>query len=972
MGCAAEASGETSSLECLVAARPVRRPAERSSSRRATPEYPIRTPRGRHSCTSLLSDRGSFDAPATPVVVAVAMAPVSDDRVSRPARSLSGHTGAIVRAFVGVLTVAWIVVATIVVVLRYLVLPHADDYRADLERLASRALNETVRIGRIDASWPGLRPVFSLQSLQIVDARGGEALVLPAVRATLSWDSLVVMQLRLASLEIDAPELAIRRDASGQLWVAGFPIRKAASPDNDAAEWLLAQHEVRVRGARIAWRDETTPDDPATASEDLVLTGVDFALERSGWRHRVALRATPPAALAAPLDIRAVIDHPFLARHFANPADWRGEIYANVGTGDVVAWRRWVPLPATMDAGRGRARVWMAFQRAGEMAGVFARRLAERTGRPIPAALDRIAEITADLALDDLAVRWGATEYAALASIDGRIVTSQTMTAQRFDAIRMALQPRIGTLVPPTDFHIARTIGAALDDEAGEASLGAIDIGVSAGLVPDALIPPAVAAKLASLKPRGILDDAKLVWTGPLASPRTFRADARFERLALAPQPPSAEAIRAASREIVEPNGVVRKPRPPVGQPGFENLAGTLKATRAIEAGGAAPVTNVALKIAGNDTTVVAPGLFDEPTLRFAHVNAEVGIRVDGDDVEVRVERGVLDNPDLAGTVAFTFRHGPGSGSWGDGAGRGWIDLDARLSRAEVARVPRYLPTIIGEKARLYLAKSLLGRPGHRGQLPHARGARAAEPSHDAGRARDAESGLGGRRAGRGARRTGGSSCRCGRGQAGRLRRRRVPGAHQGQGRHVPLRSAARSGPGARHRRVVRVGPAVDRVAGLRGPRRRCRVRPGQADRVRPLDAGLRIPAHRRHRRAAGARGPGARAARHRARQRAASGPRPLHQREPGLALDAAVHRDDEGLGLGAVRAGTRPPAHASPRRRGRRQHRTRGQRAGTERGDPAVQAAERAHRLHRSRADDRRADRLVARRPAPRRREDR
>ncbi len=642
---------------------------------------------------------------------------MSEDRASRTAVPISHHLSGIGTAFAVVVTVAWIVFAMLVIVLRYLVLPHVNDYRSDLERIASRATGETVRIGEIDASLRGLRPSLSLKALQIVDAQGGNALVLPAVRATLSWESLAVLQVRLASLEIDAPELAVRRDAQGQLFVAGFPIHRKASSENKPAEWLLAQNEIRIRHARIVWHDEmatTGVSADVTAAtairEDLVLTDVEFALRRSGWRHRVALRATPPASLAAPLDLRAVIDHPLFAGRFANPEDWRGELYANVGTGDVVAWRQWLPLPSTMDAGRGRARVWMQFTDAAAMAGTFARRLAERTGRPIPGALDRIAGITADLALDDVAVRWGATEYAALASIDGRIVATQSAGEQRFSAKHMALQPRDGNKVPPTDFELRRTVGAKLDDEAGKASLGAIDIGVSAGLVPDALVPPAIAEKLAALKPRGVLDRMSIEWTGPIATPKTFRLDAQFARLALAAQAPSAEAIKAASREIVMPGGLVRKPHPPFGQPGFENLAGTLSATRAVEAAaGDGPVTRVALKIAGSDTTITAPGLFDDPVLRLAHLEAQVGVRVQGGDVEVKVAHGVLDNVDLAATVDLTFRHGPNSGSWGENGGRGWIDLDAKLSRAEVERVPRYLPNVIGERARLYLKRSLLG-----------------------------------------------------------------------------------------------------------------------------------------------------------------------------------------------------------------------------------------------------------------------
>ncbi|MEO9064138.1 MAG: AsmA-like C-terminal region-containing protein, partial [Burkholderiaceae bacterium] len=630
-------------------------------------------------------------------------------------RSIGHHLGRTATAFVTVATVAWFLFALVVIVLRYVVFPHVADYREDFERIASRASGETVRIGSIDASWHGLRPSLALRELQVVDAQGGDVLELPSVNATLSWDSLLVMQVRLALLEIDAPDLTIRRDVEGQLFVAGFPLRRKASPDSRFAEWLLAQHEVRIRKARIVWHDEMKTDDAPTDApasvvrDDLVLSDVDFALVRSGWRHRAALRATPPSALGAPLDVRAVIDHPLFASSFADPAAWRGEIYANVGTADVVAWRTWLPLPSTVDAGHGRARVWLRFTDATDMAGTFAQRLAERTGRPLPAALDRIAGITADLALDDVAVRWGATGHAALAAIDGRVDASQTPTAQQFTATRMTLQPLDTARLPPTDFRFKRTLGKKLADETGTATLGEIDIGASLGLVPTAVVPPAVAQKVAALKPRGTLVAMTMRWRGPIAAPDTFQIDAKFAHLALASQPPTPEAIALASREIVGPNGVVRKPHPAFGQQGFENVDGSLTARRVAAAtAGQPPTTTVALKVAATDALVTAPGLFDEPTLKLAKLQADVGVKIVGTDVEVKVAHAMLENPDLAITADLVFRHGPHSGGSGENGGRGWIDLDARLSRADVGRVPRYLPTLIGPKARAYLKKSLL------------------------------------------------------------------------------------------------------------------------------------------------------------------------------------------------------------------------------------------------------------------------
>ena len=98
------------------------------------------------------------------------------------------------------------------------------------------------------------------------------------------------------------------------------------------------------------------------------------------------------------------------------------------------------------------------------------------------------------------------------------------------------------------------------------------------------------------------------------------------------------------------------------------------------------------------------PGVFEEPILRFAHLDASAEWKASDGNVEVIVTRLALDSPDLAGMATATYRHGPQSGS----TGPGWLLLDARLTRADAARVPRYLPTTIGERTRVYLGKALV------------------------------------------------------------------------------------------------------------------------------------------------------------------------------------------------------------------------------------------------------------------------
>lgn len=590
-------------------------------------------------------------------------------------------------------------------------LPRIDDYRPSIERLASRALGETVTIRAIDASWRGLRPMLALSDVRVVDREGRAVLALPALRATLSWESLAAFDLRLASLAIDRPMVEVSRDASGQLYVAGFAIHRRETPDNKALEWLMAQDAIHVRGATVTWTDALADRAHAAdgSTRGVAVEAIDATLRRDGWRHRFAMRASPPPDLGAPLDVRGRIDHPFFSTRLADPATWSGEVYANVASGDLAGWRRVLDVPSTIESGRGRLRAWMRFVDAASA--VPLRMLdAAKSVDPRLAPLGRIAELTADVALDDMAAHWGATGRVALRAADGRIEATQDATrgkglAQSVRTHALTLKPVDGRALAPTELSLKRSWSSfdAPETEAGEASLNAIDVTTAIGLVPADVLPAATAEKLASYRPRGALDTLTMRWQGPVIAPLAFEFGARFAGLAIAPQPPSAEAVAAAGKAIVAPNGLVRKPRAAFWQPGFENLAGTFSATRTRRPD-AAPETTATVALASSDAVLVAPGLFDDPRLKLARVAASVRVRQQDQDSEVRIEDATFENADLAGTAKVVFKRGPHSGS----ERRGWIDVDAHVVRADVARVPRYLPNIIGERARLYLSRALV------------------------------------------------------------------------------------------------------------------------------------------------------------------------------------------------------------------------------------------------------------------------
>ena len=252
----------------------------------------------------------------------------------------------------------------------YWVLPDVDRYAPEIERAVSEALHERVSIGRITAHWRGLRAELDLEDVRLFDEASRVALELPAVHAVVAWRSVLYGSVRLHSLMLDRPDLQVRRERDGRIVVAGRTL-SGASEGSDSSTWVLEQPEVLVRNARLAWTDELR------GAPTLELSAVDLVVRNSGDSHKIALRATPPAALASTLDLR--LDVRGVAG--TDVLDWRGRAFAQLDYVDLAAWKAWIDYPLEVDSGRGALRLWAGF--------------AER----------RLTEATADVALAQLATR---------------------------------------------------------------------------------------------------------------------------------------------------------------------------------------------------------------------------------------------------------------------------------------------------------------------------------------------------------------------------------------------------------------------------------------------------------------------------------------------------------------------------------------------------------------------------------------
>ena len=396
---------------------------------------------------------------------------------------------------------AFFAFAALVFALRFWLLPDIERYRGDIVARVSQAVGLPVKIGSIEAGWLGLRPQLSFSDVRIYDAEGREALVLPQVDNVVAWRSLFVRDLRLHSLVIDGPRLAVRRDAAGALYVAGI---KLSSREGDArvTDWILGQDEIEVRNAEIEWRDEKRGAPP------LALTAVNLRLRNSGSQHAFGLTGRPPAALAESIELRATLS----GRSVIDPAAWNGRLYAVLGYTDLAAWRAWVDYPVDVRRGQGALRLWSTVE-DGEL-----------------------REVTADVALSQVVAVFGSDlAPLELASLRGRLNGRAGKDGYELTARDLALAASNGPALQPTDFRFNWRPAGGTAAETGTLTARLIELEPLARLSGSLPVPAGLRKLVDEFAPRGQLTDVRLEWHGSASAPDRFSLRARLADAGMRP-----------------------------------------------------------------------------------------------------------------------------------------------------------------------------------------------------------------------------------------------------------------------------------------------------------------------------------------------------------------------------------------------------------------------------------------------------
>lgn len=533
------------------------------------------------------------------------------------------------------------------------IVPYIGDWRPRLERQATQALGVPVRIGEIRAESRGLVPAFELRDVALLDPQGREALRLPRVLAALSPRS--VWRLGFEQLIIEQPVLDIRRAANGHLLVAGLDFSATEEGGSGAAEWFFSQTEFVIRGGTLRWTDEQRGVAP------LALAQVDFVSRNQGRGHALRLDATPPPGWGERFSLMGEFRQPLLSLSHGRWQEWQGQLYADFPRVDISQLRRHADLGVDVSQGNGAVRAWIDV-RDGQLVGA-----------------------TTDVALAEVDTTLGpGLQPLGLRSVRGRLTGRHVGSGYEVASEGLAFQTREGLAWPGG--NLALSYQPAQDRLPAQGSLRGdrLDLAAVSQIANHLPLGAAVHNALRAYAPRGLVEQLQASWQDSTASqPMHYEARGRVSALDVTAQPAPAGAQGQAV-------------------PGTPGVRGASVDFALNEAGGKA-------RLSLEDGALEFPGVFDDPTLVFDALSADLQWQVQGERLAVQVARLKFANADAEGEAHGSWQTSdpaPGAGAR-HARFPGVLDLHGSMERAEAGRVHRYLPLVLARPARDYVREAV-------------------------------------------------------------------------------------------------------------------------------------------------------------------------------------------------------------------------------------------------------------------------
>ncbi|SDB83233.1 YhdP family phospholipid transporter [Paraburkholderia lycopersici] len=582
------------------------------------------------------------------------------------------------RVLAAIALVLYFIVGTLLLGLRYVVLPRVDSFRPRIEQVVSEKIRAEFRIGRLAPHWSGFQPGIDISNLTIRDRHGKIALDVPHATASVSWRSLVLLEPLLSSIVVEQPDVQIAREDDGTLTVAGVPVPTAHTGNATFTTWLMRQEAIVLRGGTLRWHDATR-DAP-----DLALSHIRLAILNDGYDHRVALQAPAEGTvLHGPLDFRAHFTHA-RASQAGKPLGWSGDTYLSTGPVDLPTLARYVNIPIATYTGRIDNAIWAHF------------------------ANGRILSASGALEGANVSLRVRPTQPlldVPVANFHWRVgIEPGDYTLRLRDFHAELGQPPLDDGTPLARSLALTTLDARFRQQSVQHGQlmtvrgDRIDLGILAEFMRALPLPGRVLNTLVRFNPRGLVANYEL----GLERAKPEAGEAATEQRATGVEPITHYRfkgdLQGISVNAQEPGpGLTPRGHPRAGLPGFENLWGRIDSDE----------SHGTIDLDTANAAVTLPGVFDNPRLTFDRLygaakwtvaaEREPGNRLKAFTVDV-ADFGV-ENADARAKMTAHYTN--------PGKGRGSLDLVAHFERAQVNAIPRYLPTSLMEKTRIYLGHGL-------------------------------------------------------------------------------------------------------------------------------------------------------------------------------------------------------------------------------------------------------------------------
>lgn len=426
------------------------------------------------------------------------------------------------------IVVAILVIAAIAV--QFYFFPNIDQYKEKIANYATVAAKQKVVIGNIQAGWKGVNPHLVVSNIDIYDAQSRPALQLNNTDIVFSWLSIPLLEPHLANFTIRSPELTIRRDTKGDIFIAGMNTQGESKPD--LPNWLLRQTQFNVLNARVVWIDELR------GAPNLSLEKLTLQVYSPPWKsflknHRITLSTHVSAGTLHPIQINANV----YGNDVSQLAQWRGSVEAKLKNADIVAFKPWLEYatftrPLDLQSGTGSSNVNIQF------------------------AKNQVQSVTSDVALENVQLLLQAnSEPLMLNTLAGELHWENASNKQSFNVNHLTLNTSNGLSLKDASGGYTRTQqgNKGLDIDKLNLKLNHIDLAFIKPYLVQLPLPAAVSQKIKALSPTGQLDALLFSWEGNPSATINYQLHTKFSQLSI-----------SADEKI----------------PGFSNLTGEIKANQ--------------------------------------------------------------------------------------------------------------------------------------------------------------------------------------------------------------------------------------------------------------------------------------------------------------------------------------------------------------------------------------------------------